>query len=254
VQRTMGVLHSQLLVGKAGLVTGAGRGIGRGIALELARAGADVAVLSRNPTELKSVAAQIRDLGHRAVSITADVQDPRSLTSALHYVWQALPRIEILVNNAGVLTFAKFWEYGEGEYRRMIDTNLTGAFLASQLTARYWLKEGIRGSIVNVASVESEIAYPDQAPYAASKGGLLALTRVLAKELGPAGIRVNAVGPGPIDTPMSQRFRAASEAGVVFGRLGSPSEVGSVVVFLASEMASFVTGTILYVDGGYMLR
>jgi len=244
----------ELLAGSVAIVTGAGRGIGRGIALEMVRAGADVVLLSRTLTELEAVAAEIRALGRRALPVVADVRDAAQVVAAVKKAWEAFPSLDILVNNAGLLMFSKFWEYDEATYRDIIDTNLTGPFLLCQVVADYWISRGTPGRIINIASVETEVAYPDQAPYAASKGGLLTLTKVLAKELGPAGIRVAALGPGPIDTPMSQRFKAQSEVGVVFGRLGQTSEVGQAAVFLASQMASFVTGTIVYVDGGYLLR
>lgn len=244
---------ARLLEGSVALVTGSGRGIGRGIARELARAGADVVLLGRTLDALQEVADEVRELGVRALPLVADLLDVPSIERAVEEAHEAFPTIDVLVNNAGALVFGKCWDYDEATYRRIIDTNLTGGFLMCRQFGRRWLANGVPGRIVNIASVESEIAYPDQAPYAASKGGILTMTKVLALEWGERGIRVNAIGPGPIDTPISQRFRELSEAGVVFHRLGEPEEVGRAVVFLASDMASFVTGTILYVDGGYML-
>jgi NAD(P)-dependent dehydrogenase (short-subunit alcohol dehydrogenase family) len=242
-----------LLAGSSALVTGAGRGIGRGIAIEMARAGASVVLFSRHPDECAEVESEIVATGGRAHVAAGDIRDRTSVERALDGAEEAGVPVDILVNNAGVLVFSRFWEYDESTSREIIDTNLLGTFQVSQAAARRWVAGGVPGRIVNIASVESEVAYPDQAPYAASKGGILTMTRVLARELGAHGIRVNAIGPGPIDTPLSQRFREQSEAGVVFRRLGRPSEVGQAAVFLASEMASFVTGTILYVDGGYLL-
>jgi NAD(P)-dependent dehydrogenase (short-subunit alcohol dehydrogenase family) len=245
---------ARLLEGSRALVTGAGRGIGRGIVQELARAGADIVLVSRTPGELVEAATEVEALGTMATVATADIRSETEVERALAAIRSNGPPIDILVNNAGVLVFNKFWEYDEDTYRAIVDTNLTGSFIVSQTVARYWKEQGIPGRIVNIASVESEVAYPDQAPYAATKGGTLTMTKVLARELGAYGIRVNAIGPGPIDTPLSQQFRQLSEAKVVFGRLGLPSEVGHAVVFLASPLSSFVTGTILYVDGGYMLK
>lgn len=239
--------------GSAALVTGGGRGIGRGISRELAVAGADVGLVGRTRNDLERTASEVRERGARAEVITLDLLDRGALRTAVGRAFHALPHLDVLVNNAGHLVFNKFWDYTPEQYRTIIDTNLTAPFLLSQAVARRWIDHGIRGRIVNIASVESEVAYPDQAPYAASKGGVLALTKVMARELGENGIRVNAIGPGPIDTPISQRFREVSEQGVVFHRLGEPEEIGRAVVFLASSMSSFVTGTILYVDGGYML-
>jgi NAD(P)-dependent dehydrogenase (short-subunit alcohol dehydrogenase family) len=241
------------LAGAAALVTGGGRGIGRGIVGELARAGADVAVLSRTESELEGAADEARGNGVEALVLVADLLDVDSLWRVVGTAFERFPHLDILVNNAGALVFHKYWEYDEATYRTIVETNLTGTFALSQLVARHWAEEGISGRIVNIASVEAEIAYPDQAPYAATKGGILTMTKVMALELGELGIRVNAVGPGPIDTPLSQRFRERSEAAVVFHRLGQPEEVGRVVVFLASPASSFVTGTMVLVDGGYTL-
>jgi NAD(P)-dependent dehydrogenase (short-subunit alcohol dehydrogenase family) len=245
--------RGRLLEGSVALVTGAGRGIGRGIARELARAGADLVVLGRTASYLEEAVGEVRELGVRALPVVADLLDVPSVERAVAEAYEVFPVIDVLVNNAGALAFSKCWEYDEETYRTIVDTNLTGGFVLCQLFGRRWLAEGIAGRIVNIASVESEVAYPDQAPYAATKGGILTMTKVLAREWGEQGVRVNAIGPGPIDTPISQKFRELSEAGVVFHRLGEPDEIGRAVVFLASDMASFVTGTILYVDGGYML-
>jgi NAD(P)-dependent dehydrogenase (short-subunit alcohol dehydrogenase family) len=244
----------RLLLGDSvALVTGAARGIGRGIARELARAGADLVLLGRTRGPLEETAKEARDLGVEALPVVADLLDVSSVERGVEEALRTFPTIDVLVNNAGALIFSKCWQYEEDAYRTIMDTNLTGGFLLCQIFGRRWLEQSVAGRIVNIASVESEVAYPDQAPYAASKGGILTMTKVLAREWGEHGIRVNAIGPGPIDTPISQKFRELSEAGVVFHRLGEPDEVGRAVVFLASEMASFVTGTILYVDGGYMM-
>jgi NAD(P)-dependent dehydrogenase (short-subunit alcohol dehydrogenase family) len=250
---TAGGDRASLLKGSAALVTGAGKGIGRGIALEMARAGADLVLVSRTLGDLDRVAQEVTELGVEARALVADLRHKDSLEELLRTATHTFPHIDVLVNNAGYLVFQKAWAYDEAVYRDIVDTNLTGTFLMCQLMARYWVSKGIPGRIVTIASVESEVAYPDQAPYAATKGGLLTLTRVMALELGQYGIRANAIGPGPIDTPLSQRFREMSEAGVVFHRLGRPEEVGQAAVYLASDMSSFVTGSILYVDGGYML-
>jgi len=244
-----------LLRGSAALVTGAGRGIGRGIALELAEAGADLALLSRTPGELDQVAAEVRAAGRKVTTGIADIRDPTAVEEALRRARETHAVIDVLVNNAGIQgEFMKFWEYDEEGYRATVDTNLTGTFIVSQLVARYWRDRGIAGRMVNIASVESEIAYPDQAPYAATKGGILTMTKVLARELARHGIRVNAIGPGPIETPLSEQFRELSEAGTAMHRLGDVAEVGSVAVFLCSRMSSYMTGTVVYVDGGYMLK
>ncbi len=246
---------SGLLEGSTALVTGAGRGIGRGIVSELADAGADLVLLSRSPEELEQAADGARAAGRKVTTGVADIRDPAAVQSVLQLGRDKHEVIDILVNNAGINgEFMKFWEYDEEGYRATVDTNLTGTFIVSQLVARYWREEGIAGRMVNIASVESEIAYPDQAPYAATKGGILTMTKVLARELAEHGIRVNAIGPGPIETPLSEQFRELSEAGTAMHRLGDVTEIGAAAVFLCSRMSSYMTGTILYVDGGYMLK
>ncbi len=246
---------SELLAGSTALVTGAGRGIGRGIVSELAASGADLVLMSRSPDELEQVAGEARAAGATVTTGVADIRDPAAVERVLQTARENHKVIDILVNNAGINgEFMKFWEYDEEGYRATVDTNLTGTFIVSQLVARYWRDNGIAGRMVNIASVESEIAYPDQAPYAATKGGILTMTKVLARELAQHGIRVNAIGPGPIETPLSEPFRALSEAGTAMHRLGDVTEVGSAAVFLCSRMSSYMTGTIVYVDGGYMLK
>jgi 2-deoxy-D-gluconate 3-dehydrogenase len=248
-------LTTGLLEGSTALVTGAGRGIGRGIVAELADAGADLVLLSRNPDELEQAAAAPRAAGRKVTTGVADIRDPAAVESILQHARERHDAIDILVNNAGINgEFMKFWEYDEEGYRATVDTNLTGTFIVSQLVARYWRDHGIAGRMVNIASVESEIAYPDQAPYAATKGGILTMTKVLARELAQHGIRVNAIGPGPIETPLSEPFRELSEAGTAMHRLGEVTEIGTAAVFLCSRMSSYMTGTIVYVDGGYMLK
>jgi NAD(P)-dependent dehydrogenase (short-subunit alcohol dehydrogenase family) len=246
---------SGLLQGSTALVTGAGRGIGRGIVSELADAGADLVLLSRNRDELEQAADGARAAGRKVTTGVADIRDPDAVQSVLQLGRENHEAIDILVNNAGVNgEFMKFWEYDEAGYRETVDTNLTGTFIVSQLVARYWREQSIAGRMVNIASVESEIAYPDQAPYAATKGGILTMTKVLARELAEHGIRINAIGPGPIETPLSEQFRELSEAGTAMHRLGDVTEIGAAVVFLCSRMSSYMTGTIVYVDGGYMLK
>lgn len=221
--------------------------------MEMARAGAGLVLFDLHTDDCEKVADEIHAIGGSCIVAAGDVREPSTVEIALDAADAAGMSVDILVNNAGVLVFAKFWEYDEATYRSIMDINLTGTFLVSQVVARRWVARAVPGRIVNISSIEAEVAYPDQAPYAASKGGILTLTKVLARELGEYGIRANAIGPGPIETPLSERFRAMSEAGVIFHRLGQPSEIGQAAVFLASDMASFVTGTILYVDGGYML-
>jgi NAD(P)-dependent dehydrogenase (short-subunit alcohol dehydrogenase family) len=237
------------------VVTGAGRGIGRGIARLLASRGAAVVLVSRTTHELDDLAGEVAAAGGRALAVPGDVTDPQLPVRILTQADAAFGAVHGLVNNAGVDRFAPIWDQTDQHFDEVVATNLTGPFLLSQHFARYWTARGIGGVIVNVTSVEAEVAFPDQAPYAATKGGLAQLTKTLALELAHAGIRVNAVGPGVTETEMTpdrERERAADR--IPMGRLATPEEVGRAVAFLLGEDAAYVTGTTLYVDGGFLLR
>ena len=227
--------------GCVAIVTGASRGIGAGIAQRLTAAGMRVFGVSRSPAA--------------AVSLECDLTDFDAPERVLAAALAQYGDVDVLVNNAGVLLEGNCWEQGDEEVQTMLELNLTVPFQLSQLLARHWLKEGRGGTIVNVCSVESHVGWkdPPHAAYAASKGGLLGLTRALALELAPHGIRVVAVGPGATDTAMTPSDARLREA-IPLGRLGTPDEIGDAVAFLASDAARYVTGEILYVDGGYLLR
>jgi NAD(P)-dependent dehydrogenase (short-subunit alcohol dehydrogenase family) len=243
------------LGGRCVVVTGAGRGIGRGIARLLAGRGAAVVLVSRTAQDLDELAGEIAAAGGRALAVPGDVTDPTLPDRVLTHAGAAFGAVHGLVNNAGVDRFAPVWDQTDQQFDEVVATNLTGPFLLCQAFARHWTARGVGGVIVNVTSVEAEVAFPDQAPYAATKGGLTQLTKTLALELAPAGIRVNAVGPGVTETEMTpdrERERAAER--IPMGRLATPEEVGRAVAFLLGEDAAYVTGTTLYVDGGFLLR
>ncbi len=245
------------LSGKAALVTGGGRGLGRAIALALARAGADVAVASRTQAELDQVAGEIESLGRRSAALQADISRPAEAKGAVREAAKAFGHLDILVNAAGVNRRTPSLEVDEELWDWILDVNLKGMFFASQEAARLMRDQG-RGSIINIASVLSEIGIPTIAPYAASKTGVLGLTRTLAAEWGPYGIRVNAIGPGYFPTKMTQRLFADPDwvarlnRQVPLGRPGQPDDLGGAAVFLASDASSYVTGQVIYVDGGYL--
>ncbi len=237
------------------IVTGAGRGIGRGIATTLAERGYDLVITSRTANDLVVTRKLVEEASGSAVIVVADLKNPDAPPLLLASALDRFGRLDGLVNNAAVNIFAPFWEQPDRNLDEVIETNLTAPFFLCQAVANHWIENGIGGAIVNISSAEDTIAYPDQVPYASSKGGLLSMTKVLALEWGPAGIRVNAVSPGSVDTEMTPEIYRQEAPGLMpIGRLGTPRDIGACVHFLLSDDAAFVTGTALYADGGYMLQ
>lgn len=250
------------LTGKVALVTGASRGIGRGIALALAKAGADVAVnYVGNLEKANQTAQEILNLGRKAIVVKADVSKKAEVEAMVNEVISQMGKIDVLVNNAGVLSMAPFSQLSEEDWDWVIDTNLKGEFLVAQAVANHMVKVGIAGSIINISSIASGqtgIGGPNLAHYCAAKGGVIALTESMALELGPHNIRVNAIAPGAIDTDMIAPFKTNEQfmqgflGRLAVKRLGTPGDIGAMAVFLASEEASYCTGATFYVDGGYL--
>ena len=245
---------SRILDGRASLVTGAGRGVGKGIALELARAGCRVAVnydVGRESAE--ETVAEIRAHGVDAFALCADVRRSTAVSAMIARVAKRFGRLDVLVNNAAVQAWQAFLDIAEDDWDRTIDTNLKGTLLCTQAAARHMATHG-GGSIVNIGSGSNKLPFPNLAAYSASKAAIEMLTRAAAIELGPLGIRVNCVAPGAIEvertrleTPdYAERWGAITP----LGRVGTPADVGGAVVFLASDAASFCTGQTLWVDGG----
>jgi 3-oxoacyl-[acyl-carrier protein] reductase len=234
------------------LVTGASRGIGRAIALELARSGHRVACCASSDGA-KDTQAQIEAAGGTAMAVRADVGDADALDAAFQEIEEAWAPVEILVNNAGVTADGLVARMSDDQWNDVLRTNLTGAFHTIRRATPKMMK-GRWGRIINVSSVSGQAGAAGQANYAAAKAGLLGLTRAVARELAPRAITCNAVAPGPIVTAMTEgmpaEWRAVMEATVPLGRLGSPEEVASVVGFLCSEPAGYVTGALVPVDGG----
>jgi 3-oxoacyl-[acyl-carrier protein] reductase len=242
------------LTGRVALVTGGSRGIGAAISLELAAAGATVAVnYARNADAAAAVCGEIVDAGGTAHAIAGDVATPDGARALVEQVEADVGPIDALVCNAGITRDNLIMKLGVDDWRAVIDTNLGGAFFCCQAVSRPMLKRR-RGAIVTLSSIVGVHGNHGQTNYAASKAGLIGLTKSLAKELGARGIRVNAIAPGYIATELTDALpepaREAILAGTPLGRLGEPADVARAVRFLVSDDAAFITGDVLAVDGG----
>jgi 3-oxoacyl-[acyl-carrier protein] reductase len=241
------------LAGRTALVTGSTRGIGRAIAEGLAAAGARVAVVGRDQAKAAEAAAAI---GGGAQGFAADVGDPASIAALVDAVEKAFGQIDILVNNAGLTRDNILFRIKDDDWDTVLDANLRGAFLAIRAASRGMIKRRW-GRIVNIASIVGITGNKGQANYAASKAGLIGLTKSVAKELGSRNVLVNAVAPGFIETDMTAAMtpeaRAALSGQIPLERLGSPRDIAGVVTFLASDYASYITGQTLVVDGGMVM-
>lgn len=241
------------LEGKVALVTGASRGIGRDIAARFVEAGAKVALVARNRDALQDTAS---DLGDKAFPFVADVADSESIRETVSAVEQDIGPIDILVNNAGVTRDGVLVRVSEEDWDRVLDTNLKGAFNTTKVVARGMMKRRW-GRVINITSVVGVIGNRGQVNYAASKAGLIGFTKSIAKELASRNILANAIAPGFMDTNMtrdlSDEQRDALLSQIPLGKLGTGDDVASVALFLASEMASYITGQVLVVDGGMVM-
>ena len=245
------------LAGRVALVTGASRGIGRELALELARNGADIAVnYAQSEAAAEAVAAEVMALGRRALPIRADVADPDAVAEMLDAVGKQLGRPEILVNNAGITRDTLAMRMKDDDWSAVLATNLTGAFLVTRACLRGMIRSRW-GRIITIGSVIGTMGNPGQINYAAAKAGLAGMTRSLAKELGSRGITVNLVAPGFIRTDitadLSQEQIDAVLSQVPLERLGDPADVAPLVAFLAGEGGRYITGQVIHVDGGLVM-
>lgn len=248
------------LEGKVALITGADSGIGRGIAVEFAKNGADVAVnYRRDVAGAEETARQVREAGQRALVIQTDVGMPEQVQHMFDTFFNEFGRIDILVNNAAHGGGGRIHESKFEDWERVIRTNLHGAFLCSQQAARKLIEQGEGGRIINISSVHEEACGIGGGAYCVSKAGLRNLTRTMALELGEYGITVNDIAPGMILTPMNQRaiddpgYLKYAEGLIPIRRAGVPKDIANMAVFLASEDGSYCTGSTFFVDGGWML-
>jgi glucose 1-dehydrogenase len=255
------------LEGQKALVTGAGSGIGRGVARALGAAGADVVVnYVTDPEAAEAVAAEIRAGGSRAMAIRADVSREEPVQGMFRQMLSAWGTIDILVNNAGLQRDAAFCEMTLEQWNTVIGVNLTGMFLCAREAAREMTRRGPRpevsraaGTILCISSVHEIIPWAGHANYAASKGGVKLFMQTLAQELAPARVRVNSIAPGAIQTPINRDAWATPQALkslltlIPYGRIGQPEDIGRVAVFLASDAADYINGQTIVVDGGMTL-
>ncbi|WP_193173950.1 SDR family NAD(P)-dependent oxidoreductase [Nisaea nitritireducens] len=246
------------LTGKVALVTGASQGLGARFAETLAARGAAVAVAARQAAKLEELAERIGAAGGTAHAVAMDVTDPASVEAAIENVEAALGPLDVLVNNAGIAVQKPFLEMSPEDYDQVLDTNLKGCFLVAQAAARQMKGSG-GGSIINISSVLGTEVIGALSTYCASKGGLLQLNRAMALELSRYGIRVNAIAPGYIETPINSGF-FKTEPGqkmvktIPQRRLGQPEDLDGALLLLASDQGAYMTGSVVTVDGGFVLR
>lgn len=244
------------LAGKVAWVTGASKGLGRAMASALAKAGASVAITARTADDLDKLAAELRQDGHRITVLPGSVADSGRMDECAESIMAAHGRLDVLVNNAGISPLFKRSEHiTDAEWSLVLDVNLDGAFYCCRAAGRHMLEQG-SGSIVNISSVHGTTGFGRIAPYAASKGALEALTRVLAVEWADRGVRVNSLAPGYFRTDLSGGLMASNwgekiEHEIPLGRIGEDGELAGAVVFLASDASRYITGSTLFVDGGW---
>jgi len=244
------------LKGKEAIVTGAGRGIGRAIALKFAGAGADVVCVSRTVENSEKVANEIRALGRKAWAHAVDVADPKAVAASGEKIMGETTRVDVLVNNAGVTRDGLLMRMSEQDWDAVLDTNLKGAFIFTKAFSRAFLKQR-SGRIINISSVIGLIGNAGQCNYAASKSALFGFTKSIARELGSRGVTVNAIAPGFIETDMTAaltpEMRGELLKKIPLNALGQPEDIAETALFLAGPSARYITGQVVTVDGGMVM-
>jgi 3-oxoacyl-[acyl-carrier protein] reductase len=244
------------LINHVAVITGAGRGIGRAIALKLATAGADVVCVSRTVENSEKVAAEVRAMGRRAWAVAVDVADPAQIAAAGEKIIAEAGRVDVLVNNAGVTRDGLVMRMSEADWDTVLNTNLRGAFLFTKAFTRVLLKQR-SGRIINIASVIGLMGNAGQANYAASKAGLIGFTKSVARELGSRGVTCNAIAPGFIETDMTavltEEIRSGLLKQIPLGGFGRADDIAEAALYLAGPGGRYVTGQVLVVDGGMVM-
>ncbi len=244
------------LTGKTAVVTGAARGIGRSIALRFAAEGSNLVLSDVNLDGVDAVAVEARALGGGGVTSQTDGTSREQLQAMVDAGSAAFGAIDILVNNAGIFFNASVHEMTDAQWDKMLDINLKSIFMLSQIVIRHWMAREIKGAIVNLSSISGAIAFTNSSAYCTSKAGVAAFTRCVALEYGPLGIRANAMAPGIINTGMPNADQAAVwvNTKIPLRRLGAPEDVADLALFLASDESRYLTGDMIFVDGGWMLE
>lgn len=245
---------------KVAVITGAATGIGQGIAIAFAREGAKVVVdYFGKPGVSDDTLKQIADLGGDAIGVDADISNPTDMANLIKQTVDKYGKLDIIVNNAGIEKKIAFVDFPAEEFQKIMSVNLFGAFLGSQAAAKQMIQQGKGGRIISISSVHEDLPMPTNAPYCASKGGLRMLMRTIAVELAPHNITVNNIGPGAVFTPIDKDVESDSKLNneildeIPLHRWGTPADIANMAVFIASDNASYCTGSTYFVDGG-MLR
>ena len=248
------VIEKFKLQGKVALVTGGGRNLGKVVALSLAEAGAHVAVTSRTLSEIERTKEEIKRKGQNALALPMDVTDFNQVEGGVQKILSEFGRIDILVNNAATRSSKPLLETSESEWRSVIDTNLTGAFFCCKAVGPVMIRQG-GGRVINISSRIGLQGMVNRVAYCASKGGLIQLTRALALEWAPYHILVNSVAPGLMNTPeTSKAIREGKAAEIPLKRAGEPEEIAPLIVYLASDACSYMTGEVILIDGGWAVQ